>query len=572
LTQVGSMKSIFRKDMPSFALVWVAFSFVLSTSYLLPTHQEPWTSFYPQLLAALAFAALGFFLALRYRRFEIDCSIILLLAVASLPLVQAALGQFLVPGEAGLVFLYLLGLPAAYLLARESTRKDAWKFADALFTSLCFAGLISSAMAIIQWQGLNIGGAMVAPPIVGGRSIANVGQPNMLATLLVWSFIATWWLSERRLIAGWLFFLAGGMLVLGLATTQSRTGALQMAGVAMAALWVGFRFRSWKNLAYVLILVAAFFALLLSWPELNQQTHGQAALSLQQMAETGKRPQIWAMMWAAVREAPWTGYGWNQGLQAYLCQLPNFPAMHIVLADSHNLILDLMVWAGLPLGLLLGTLLLAFTGYLAWQIEQAEAILLATFVGVFLCHTMTELPHAYSHFLLPVASVYGCLAAATTRSIFSVSRAWLVTVCFAALAVLLVIGEDYLAIEDDVLAARVRAARIGDLTPVTPPRSLLLSFLQDSLSILRQQASEIDNDVKYRDLIKTSQRYPSVNGLIVRAQVEAAQGNSKQRDLTLNQICALYSGEVCALAHKKVSADSDANLAPAGQRGAGSEN
>jgi len=572
LNQVGSMELTFRKGMPSFALVWIAFSLVLSISYLLPTHQEPWTSFYPQLLAALAFAGLGLFLALRYRRFEIDCSIILLLAVAGLPLIQAALGQFLVRGEAGLVFLYLLGLPAAYLLARESTRKDAWKFADALFTSLCFAGLISSAMAVIQWQGLNIGGAMVAPPIAGGRSIANVGQPNMLATLLVWSFIATWWLTERRLIAGWLFFMVGGMLVLGLATTQSRTGALQMAGVAMAALWVGFRFRSWKNLPYVLILVAAFFALLLSWTELNQQTYGQAALNLQQMAETGKRPQIWAMMWAAVREAPWTGYGWNQGLQAYLCQLPNFPAMHIVLADSHNLILDLMVWAGLPLGLFLGILSLAFTVYLAWQVDQVETTLLVAFVGVFLCHAMTELPHAYSHFLLPVASVYGCLAAATTRSVFAISRTWLVAMFSIALAVLLVIGEDYLAIEDDVLAARVRVARIGDLTPVMPPRPLLLSFLQDSLSILRQQASEIDNDVKYRDLIKTSQRYPSVNGLIVRAQVAAAQGDGKQRNLILNQICTLHSSEVCSLAHKKVLADSDADLAPAGQWGAGSEN
>ena len=55
----------------------------------------------------------------------------------------------------------------------------------------------------------------------------------------------------------------------------------------------------------------------------------------------------------AISRAPWLGYGWNEMSVAQSLVAPDHPAVREMVDHSHNMLLDLMVWNGVPLGLLM---------------------------------------------------------------------------------------------------------------------------------------------------------------------------------------------------------------------------
>jgi len=533
--------------------LWLGTAFLLGLSYLLPTHQQPWTTFYQQAVAAVALSIYAVGTAFGGLHVSLDRPALTLLAISVIPLLQFGTGKFPLPGEAAFLVLYLLGISAAYIAARQATIIESWRLADAVFAALVFSGLMSSAMAVIQWQDLNVGGVMVAPPAVGGRSMANIGQPNMLSTLLVWSLLGLWWFNIRGNLSSPLLFLAGALLVLGMAATQSRTGVLQMFGLSVLAVWSGLRFKKWSACWVMLGLVIIFAILTLSWSSLNNELYGQASLTLQQMAAAGKRPQIWAMMLTAVLDSPWTGYGWNQGLLAFVSQVLVFPAMHVVAADAHNLIIDLMVWNGAPIGVSIAGAIFLFWLWLGRRIASCEELVLFGAAGIFLCHAMTEIPHAYANFSLPAAVMFGCLAAGKTAPLrISMSRGIAAFLSCTLLLTALLLVYEYQQIEADHLAYRVRAARIGDLQPVEPPKPVVLMFLQNALGIYRKEAADFSSEANVDELRRTVKRYPSVRGLMLLTEVEYRRGNRHAAEQLSELVCKLYPDDTCHAARAKL--------------------
>ena len=59
-------------------------------------------------------------------------------------------------------------------------------------------------------------GLLVLPLPPGGRVIANLGQPNQLATLLLWGVLAFWWAYLHQRIGAAVAVLAVAFLLLGL--------------------------------------------------------------------------------------------------------------------------------------------------------------------------------------------------------------------------------------------------------------------------------------------------------------------------------------------------------------------
>ena len=54
----------------------------------------------------------------------------------------------------------------------------------------------------------------------------------------------------------------------------------------------------------------------------------------------------------AIAEEPWHGYGWNQTTAAQFRVVDSIHNKEWV-TSAHNLILDIFVWCGIPLGLLI---------------------------------------------------------------------------------------------------------------------------------------------------------------------------------------------------------------------------
>lgn len=61
---------------------------------------------------------------------------------------------------------------------------------------------------------------------------------------------------------------------------------------------------------------------------------------------------MWHQMLLAIKEQPLLGYGWNQVGVAQLSVYLDYPTTEWT-EHSHNILLDLLIWNGIPLGILI---------------------------------------------------------------------------------------------------------------------------------------------------------------------------------------------------------------------------
>ena len=118
------------------------------------------------------------------------------------------------------------------------------------------------------------------------------------------------------------------------------------------------------------------------------------------------RLDMWNQVLVAITQHPWIGYGWNQTGMAQIAAFDLYPS-HEWYKSAHNVILDLLIWNGIPLG---GLILLYFAGWLYWLnkgVRDAESIIATLMVCAILIHSMLEYPIHYAYFLLPMGFLLG---------------------------------------------------------------------------------------------------------------------------------------------------------------------
>lgn len=248
-------------------------------------------------------------------------------------------------------------------------------------------------------------------------------------------------------------------------------------------------------------------------------------------------------------QRPWTGWGWNQVVLAQVALAPGHPPIHEVFSYSHNLVLDLVVWNGFPVALIVcaGLALWCF-----WQVRQAvtaERALLLTAVGAFLLHAQFELPHGYLLFLLPVGLVVGALSGVgRDRGYIAAPRAMIV-LALAALALCLALAvRDYARIEEAWTAHRMQAARIGNVEPAPVPRVVVLTQLRDVLETVRIEPRRGMAPEEIKKLRRLAERQPGAGSLFRYAQASALNGEAEKARWALDVLCRLHKKAECAAA------------------------
>lgn len=529
---------------------WALGGVAAALPWLLPTHAEPWTTFHSEMLAAVVLLALAVWaLCAGQGRWALDVLAAGFLLVACVPAVQAWSGLFVFPLEAWLIGLYLAGIATAVAVARRAEELAPQRVPDALFAGLAMAAILSTGMALYQWLGLDALGLMVAPPLVGGRPAANVGQPNNLSTLLVWGLIALWWGYQRRRLGGAVAVLGAAFLLLGVALTQSRTGWMAVALLGLAAV-LGRRVLGTGPRAKVFAGLALWFVLAVLVREpAGQALLGAASSTLGDQVAVGKRPAIWMLALEGIGRSPWWGYGWNQSVQAHVLLASGYPGLHVSVAHAHNVVLDLMLWNGLPLGLLLVAGLGAWFWFQLRGASTPAQQLLLLALAVFGLHAMLELPHAYAFFLLPAALMMGALNAARPVAVLCRLPRAVVALVIAGQAVLLALMfDDYTRVEQDLAAYRMRMARIGDLRPRPSPDLRVLQPLQSALESLRTEPRRNMSPDELARMRRVLTRYPSAEGLFRYAQASAINGRPDEADWALKLLCSMHRIESCEAA------------------------
>lgn len=311
----------------------------------------------------------------------------------------------------------LIAAALAVLVASARRGSDS---AEAMAWAWLVGGLACVAVALLQYFAPGLAdGSLVAVNGSPGRAIGNLRQPNHLATALLCAIVMTAWLwHSSRLRSAWASAAIVAM-VLAVALSASRTGALSLGVLLLWALLD----RSLPRAArWTLALTPAVY--LLFWGALAeyatwQQAHFYAAERLQASGDiSSSRFAIWRNALSLVAQNPWAGVGWGNFNFAWT--FTAFPDRPVAFFDhTHNLPLQLAVEIGLPATV-------AVLGLLAWALWRARGALrvdaqapghpgrsIFVMLVVLAVHSLLEYPLWYAYFLLPAAWALGVLVGST---------------------------------------------------------------------------------------------------------------------------------------------------------------
>lgn len=524
---------------------------LLALAFLMPGHYLPWVSFQSQFIAALGAVVIGAAAALQARQAGRSVPwpglARLALATAAIPWLQFAAGQVLFMSDALVPSLYLGGLAFTIAAGAVWSDDDRARMVVALLAWLLAASAISVAIALIQWLQLGWSVVWMAELPPGARPYANLAQPNHLATLLGLGLVAVVVLFERGSVGPFTAWLLTVWVGFGLVMTQSRTGWLAVAVLAIACVAPVVKGRPRRlRPRHVVVALALFAGAIVAWTPLNDVLQIGAVNSLAERLQPGPRGLIWQVLLDAAAKAPWAGYGWNQVNLAQQATVADGAAIGRMMDSSHNIVLDLALWAGVPLALVWSGWTAA--GLLRRREDVGNVAGWGAVLGivVILIHALLEYPLLYSYFLLPVGLLWGLTS--RPASTLGSSPAWAYAAGIAVLAAATAkVATEYVPVEQANRAARFAAAGIGiDRAPtVVIPDAPWLDAPREYVRLMQtparpqMPATELD----WMREVVTRHAFPPA--LLRFALAAGLNSRPDEAALALRRLCSMHGPRRC---------------------------
>ncbi|MEN9437335.1 MAG: hypothetical protein RIR09_1990 [Pseudomonadota bacterium] len=455
-----------------------------SYAWLAYDHYEPWVNFHSEAVSLWGLGLLAVAECLRPHTSPIwimpKTLAALVVVVIGFIWLQWFLGIGIFAGDALLLSLYLCGLAVAislgYRYASGGLPDTDLKW---VFAPLGVAALLSASIGCLQWLGLEgVLGMYVVAADVGGRPMGNVGQPNQLATLLLMGIVALAWAFARGHAGRLVCSLSIGFLTFVLALTQSRAGMLSAFTASLFLAWKAHTCPSRLTPRHFLIWLLSYGLLLLLVPTMYDLMHRGGGRSAESLFITSDRFVIWGQVLAAIAQSPWLGYGWSQTPAAQAVGSLIVPGAQLF-TFSHNIVLDMLLWNGIPMGLVIA-------GLCAWWFlsrlrssTQTHAVYALAALLLVLVHSLVEFPFAYSYFLLAAGLMVGVVEAAHPRVLVTqIPRAWVALGLGVWFCVGSVMVYEYFRVEADYRLARMVNQGLEPRPPdFQPPPIRLLTQL-----------------------------------------------------------------------------------------------
>lgn len=394
-------------------------SLLLSFAWLSPFHTYPWVTFSSE-LATFA-AALTLFTLFLNRNIQIPKLQLYILPVSFIPLLQWSGGLVSDFSVALLSTAYLFGFWAMVVMGYNLSLQPSAR--EQLMKQVCWLLLViasvTSLMAMVQWLGLesSLYGIM---QLKGNRPYANFGQPNNMATFLVMGLIGALYLYEKQKASVWLLASASLVLLFAIALSQSRTSWVVCLFIFIYWIYKQFKQTPRLNILKLSLWCCTFFVIA-AWgvpvfTHAIESSTGTAVIEADSIVERASsgylRFEIWTQMLLALKEQPWWGYGWNQTSVAQMTIFPLHPS-HEWVTSGHNVLLDILIWNGIPLGLLIIAYMAVWLLWLNKNTKDTISIIAMLMVSAILIHAMLEFPQRYAYFLLPMGFLLGLIQAQT---------------------------------------------------------------------------------------------------------------------------------------------------------------
>ena len=523
-------------------------------AWLLPNHYPPWVNFHSEFLAFAGIAILvGGLILKSTAALKIPKISNIIFLIIFIILIQCGYGLVFFTGDAVISLVYLLGLVLAVVLGYSYTEIEDTDFGSVWLlpaVMLFSAALISACVGYVQWLGLPDSYttyAMQTEP--GGRIIANLGQPNQLATLLLMGIVALMLIFDQGLTGRLGFILGMVFLTWALVLCESRTALLSVAIIAVFLICKG-RHKESNLLAdkhlekFLWVWLLGFCFATYALPFVNKFLFLEAGRGIE-FADNNGRVLIWRQTLAAIADAPWFGYGWSQTQVAQASGALKFPG-ELAYSNAHNLLLDLMAWVGVPFGMVIFGVLLYWVWTRALSVQKPQAIYAVAMLLPFFVHSLLEFPFVYAYFLLSAGLLVGVIEACYSHAkplIISKKLGSGVLALFALFGCFF--GYEYLLIEEDYRFARFENLRVGR-TPVEyqRPDIQISTQLASLLRVLRQPAIPEMSKDQMALLQKVSLRF-GMRPLVFRYAVALGlngdpEGAAKQMQLVRSMFGNIY--------------------------------
>lgn len=521
---------------------------LLSVAWLLPGHYLPWTMFQQESLAAVGGLLICWAAVEKNLRVVWPTPATVPLVVALVPWLQYSLHEVRFLTDAFLPSAYMLGLTLSLVAAatlasgaRRSHFLDGW-------TACCVtAAVLSTGMALYQWLQLPPVGDWLSQVMPGGRVFANLSQPNHLSSVLALGLAGVLRWYETRRIGAPAACLAAIFLGWGIAMTQSRTGWLFIALLATGCL--ALRRRALLRIPPMAVVVGVLiFAAMVVLESRLHAWWTQAAVVAGVRTAVGVRSIHWQTLFDAALQSPWVGYGWNQVAAAQYATSLAHPATGEALMHSHNLLLDLVLYNGLPLGLLL-------IGLLAWWVVRAlvrcrtpDAWCLMAALLALLAHAMVEYPLHYLYFLIPAGLLAGSihvLVSSPESKFRTLPRFSLWGPALVMLGGLIWVGVEYMRAEEALRRLRFASARVGiTMADLRTPDLVLLDGWKAYHDAAMMRAAQGMSASEIQFLSDVARRFPYPAALNRHAQALVLNGQAAAGLEVLTHLCKVYPGGV----------------------------
>ena len=526
---------------------WLLWTMAIAGAWLLPTHLIPWSAFHADLAMALALLPGAFWIVSRSAQpLSLNVSVIVALLTACVPPLQFAAGIIYFAGDAWIASAYLFGFALALLIGARFQQLAPGQLIDLLFFSIGAAALLSTGLILYQYLSLSGLGLLALYLPVGYRPFANLGQPNQVATLIVWGLLAIWWAYLSGRMRGWISALVAAFLIVGIVATQSRTAWLEIALIGIGAMLYR-RPLATRGYAATLVVLGTFFVLLvLAWGAINHALHFDSGRTLSEEMSPGLRPAAWNLFLNSIFLHPWAGWGWNQLSVAQSAVALDHPSLHYSFQSAHNLLLDLMVQNGILLGTLMTGALVLWVAVKAMRIKTAEGCLMLFAVGVLLTHSLLEFPQNYAYFLFPVGLLMGALDEMyTLRRKLTLGR-WPAVglLCFGA-ALTTWIAVEYNLAERSLERVRFERNRVGPSRDSKAPQLVMLTQLREFLWFLRLKPGAEVSFEQLNIMRAVVERFPSDGNQLVYAISAAQNGRADTARDALARMCLMVPQSRC---------------------------
>jgi O-antigen ligase len=532
------------------SLFW---AMLLSLAWLMPNHFPPWVSFHADAwFSIVSISAAMVLFALGKNKAQVHGLVIVFLLAALLPWIQFAYGLIAFAGKAWLSSLYLVGFAIAMLLGARWSALNGEQPLNALFFSILLAAIGSCGLVLGTWFGvINADlSASISMGHSGERFYANLAQPNLLATFLLWGcFSGLWFYIDKKISVATVL-----SLIFIFELCISLTGSRQAYVGLMLVIIVMWAYRKSWTQSKVLLIATICPIIVVLGPKFWSLLHGvvfpsEVTLNLERpIAVDDVRLQAWRIFFHAAMEKPWFGYGWSEVTPAQIAVAKDFPSMGGLFGHTHNVMLDFVVWIGFPLAIFMLSVLIVWAVTCLARIKSEKDVVIFLVLCVFGIHAMLELPHQYAIFLFPVGIFMGVLNHRLNLfPLFFVSK-WIVLLLILTVSLLLAgVVRDYLHVEQSY--NRFRFERKGVKNPESVvkriPDTLILTQFEHWFASVAYPERGRKSDEQLRLQTQAVMIFPASGAMFELGKNLVEAGRIEEAQFWFDTICKVSSDEEC---------------------------